>query len=201
MNKVVKLIKYEQVGFIAGMEDGIFPSEQNIMSEVEMGEERRLCYVAITRAKNKLYITYTKNRTMYGRTSYNMLSCFIRKEVPEELLEKEGGYRTQSQSYGRSYGGGFGGYNGGYGARNSYARKSELTRSPSGIGASKPKSASAESFGVKRFEAGTRVRHTAFGEGVILSARDLGGDVLYEVKFASVGVKKLMATYARLTKI
>ena len=186
--------------FIAGMEDGIFPSEQNIMSEVEMGEERRLCYVAITRAKDKLYITYTKNRTMYGRTSYNMLSCFIRKEVPEELLLKEGGYSRPQPRQG-SYGGGYGGY-GGYGGRgSSYSRKSEVSRPVAGIGVAKPKSASAEGFGVKRFEAGTRVRHTAFGEGVILSARDLGGDVLYEVKFASVGIKKLMATYARLTKI
>ena len=193
--------------FISGMEDGIFPSEQNIMSEVEMGEERRLCYVAITRAKNKLYITYTKNRTMYGRTSYNILSSFIRKEVPEELLIKEGGYRTSSLEYRRSYGGGYnssynksGGASGGFGYGNGY-KKSELSRSPAGIGAAKPKSATASSFGVKKFEAGTRVRHTAFGEGVILSAKDLGGDVLYEVKFASVGVKKLMATYARLTKI
>ena len=77
------------VVFLAGMEDGIFPSEQNRNSADEMSEERRLAYVAITRAKEKLYITYARGRMMYGRTLYGRLSCFIREEVPEQLIERD----------------------------------------------------------------------------------------------------------------
>jgi DNA helicase-2/ATP-dependent DNA helicase PcrA len=77
------------VVFLAGMEDGIFPSQQNLGEPDEMSEERRLAYVAITRAKEKLYVTYAKNRTMYGRTNYGMLSCFIREEVPSALIERD----------------------------------------------------------------------------------------------------------------
>ena len=179
--------------FLAGMEDGIFPSEQNMHDEDEMSEERRLAYVAITRAKEKLYITYAKNRMMYGKTSYNMLSVFIRREVPEELLEKQLPRREPprgSASYFRPER-----------RVEEFARassRSEIRRTPDIFGAQKKRDAS--SFGIERFAPGTVVNHTAFGEGVIISARDMGGDILYEVDFKSVGKKKLMATFAKLTR-
>lgn len=78
------------VVFLAGMEEGIFPSLNNLTSPEELQEERRLCYVAITRAKKKLYITHAKTRMLYGRTTANPLSPFIRREVPTQLLQMDG---------------------------------------------------------------------------------------------------------------
>lgn len=179
------------VVFLAGMEDGIFPSQQNFGEEEEMSEERRLAYVAITRAKEKLYVTYAKNRTMYGRTNYGMLSCFIREEVPVNLIEREG-MRASSQRasiYTQT-------------SKKPYQEpiSSEFYRRPEISGAPKAKS-TAESFGVKKFPVGTRVSHPTLGNGIILHARDMGGDVLYEVKFDTGATKKLMATYAKLRRI
>ncbi len=182
------------VVFIAGMEDGIFPSEQNMMMESELGEERRLCYVAITRAKERLYITYAKNRTMYGRTSYNMLSCFVRKEIPDRLIFRDipkNLYRVPERPSAR----------GNYSSYNKSGRHSELNRAPDTAFRTSAKTGGAASFGISKLPDGTRVRHSAFGEGVVVSSRDMGGDILYEIDFASVGRKKLMATFAKLTKI
>ncbi|MBE6644767.1 MAG: ATP-dependent DNA helicase PcrA [Ruminococcaceae bacterium] len=180
--------------FLSGMEDGIFPSQQNIGNEAEMSEERRLAYVAITRAKEKLFVTYAKNRTMYGRTNYGMLSCFIREEVPDSLIERDSP-RTAPPRAPLSYNPSV--------RRPVQQRESisgEFSRRPEISGAQRPKN-TAESFGVKKFAPGTRVRHATFGDGVILSARDLGGDVLYEVKFDAGITKKLMATYAKLRRL
>ena len=178
--------------FLAGMEDGIFPSEQNMHDDDELSEERRLAYVAITRAKEKLFITYAKNRMMYGKTSYNMLSVFIRHEIPEELLEKQMPRREPprgSASYFRPDRQRFEG---------SVSPRSEIRRTPDIFGTSKR--TNAQSFGIEKIAPGTEVVHAVFGDGVIVSAKDMGGDVLYEVDFASCGKKKLMATFAKLVK-
>ncbi|MBQ8720393.1 MAG: UvrD-helicase domain-containing protein [Clostridia bacterium] len=178
------------VVFLAGMEDGIFPSEKNMTDSAEMSEERRLAYVAITRAKEKLYITYSKNRTMYGRTTYNRLSCFVREEIPKSLLLVDSprrepprqSFMTQSPRRERAQ-------------EISYEmrRKSEI------LGKARPTGAAG--YGVEKFAPGVRVSHGIFGKGVIVSAKDLGGDVLYEVKFDSGETKRLMATFAKLVKI
>ena len=187
------------VVFIAGMEDGIFPSEQNRGDEMEMSEERRLCYVAITRAKDLLYITYAKSRMMYGRTVWGRLSSFIREEVPRNLLR----YDTPRREPPRQS------------AYSGYTRpttrpsgasgvSSEMNRAPGVRSNPQPqKKTGASGFGLEKFAPGTRVRHASFGEGVILSARDMGGDVLYQVRFdnPTVGEKRLMATFAKLTKV
>ena len=178
--------------FLAGMEDGIFPSEQNMHDEDELSEERRLAYVAITRAKEKLFITYTKNRMMYGKTNYNMLSLFIRREVPSELLDKQMPRREPPRaqvSYFRPDT---------RGQEYRAPQNSEIRRTPDIFGTQKKRDA--VSYGVTKFAPGTAVRHVMFGDGVIISAKDMGGDILYEVDFASVGKKKLMATFAKLTK-
>ena len=178
--------------FLAGMEDGIFPSQQNIGEPDEMSEERRLAYVAITRAKEKLYITYAKNRTMYGRTSYNMLSCFVREEIPDSLIERDGQRKAPPRAP-LSYN---------PGAERRQYRESvsrEFYRRPEISPTRKPRGAGG--YGIESLSPGTRVFHSIFGEGVILSSRDMGGDVLYEVKFDTGVTKKLMATFAKLTKI
>ena len=186
------------VVFLAGMEDGIFPSEQNRGDEAEMCEERRLCYVAITRAKERLVITYAKERMMYGRTVYGRLSCFIREEVPRELIQndmprREPPRQSAYNGYNRPTG-----YN-----RTGYTEAkgtSELSRAPK-VANSAPKKSGAQGFGIERLSVGTRVKHPSFGAGTILNSRDMGGDVLYEVRFDSGETKRLMATYAKLEKI
>ena len=186
------------VVFLAGMEDGIFPSESDRNDKAEMNEERRLAYVAITRAKEKLYISYAKERMMYGRTVYGMLSCFIREEVPKSFIvldmPRREPPRQTSFGYERKSG---------YGRIQDAPGSSEMRHSVS-LGASpRPtgQKKGAESFGVEKLPAGARVSHATFGEGVIESVKDIGGDVLYEVRFDSGATKKLMATYAKLKRI
>ena len=189
------------VVFLAGMEDGIFPSTQNIGEPSEMSEERRLAYVAITRAKDQLYITHAKSRLMYGKSAYNPLSRFVKMEIPPHLLEfdrpKPAPPRAQYSQYGQRP------MSQSRQPERSYFR--EFNR-PVEIGSTpKPKPQAGKSgaaqYGITKMDAGTRVRHSIFGAGTILSSRDMGGDVLYEVKFDSGEVKKLMATFARLEKI
>lgn len=183
------------VVFLAGMEDGIFPSVQNIGEEDEMSEERRLAYVAITRAKEMLYITHARNRMMYGKTTYNQLSRFVKDELPKSLMFEDSP-RPKRQSFG------YGGYQTG-GNIFSEERKSymkEFNR-PVEITQKKREKPGAAEYGITKFASGTRVHHDMFGDGEVISARDMGGDVLYEVKFDNGQVKKLMATFAKLRKI
>ena len=189
------------VVFIAGAEDGIFPSAQNFGESEEMSEERRLMYVAITRAKQMLYITHSKSRTMYGKTGYNMLSVFVREELPKELAT----FERARQEYRRDSYGSSGvrtSYNGNN-SYNSYNRRSSEVNRPIdfGIKPSAQKSRGAESFGVEKIPAGARVKHVLFGEGTVMSAKDMGGDVLYEVKFDNGQTKRLMQTFAKLERI
>lgn len=190
------------VVFLAGMEDGIFPSQQNLGEEEEMSEERRLAYVAITRARDMLYITHAKERMMYGRTTYNRLSRFVKEEMPKSLIFEDSPRRRQPSSYGSSSWGE---------RRSTYANSSYVgdrggsglseLRRPVEISTAKRSKTGAAEYGITRFAPGTRVIHDMFGEGVILSSRDMGGDVLYEVKFDNGQTKKLMATFAKLKKI
>ncbi len=181
------------VVFLAGMEDGIFPSQQNIGEPEEMSEERRLAYVAITRAKEKLYITHARERMVYGKTSYSPLSQFVRLEMPPSLI-----YEEQKRTVPPRY----------PSARytpekpKSFAGNhfSELNRRPE-ISTKPERKAGAAEYGIERFAPGSRVEHIMFGEGTVISAKDMGGDVLYEVSFDTAGTKKLMATFAKLKKI
>ena len=185
---------------LAGMEDGIFPSLQNIGEEAEMSEERRLAYVAITRAKEQLYITHARNRMMYGKTTYNQLSRFIKEELPKNLTFEDSPRPKQRQSVG------YGGYQSGqFGYQQSAHREEsnylrEFNR-PVEIAQKKREKPGAAEYGVEKFAPGTRVRHDMFGQGEILSSRDMGGDVLYEVRFDNGQTKKLMATFAKLKKV
>ncbi len=184
------------VVFLAGMEEGIFPSESDKGDKAEMSEERRLAYVAITRAKEKLYVTYAKSRMMYGRTMYGMLSSFIRNEVPQDLTysdrprqapPRQSGYQIPRPIAAAS-------------AR--LSENSEMRRSVNMSGATAPRARTgAAGFGVEKLAPGTKVSHAVFGAGEILTARDMGGDVLYEVRFDNGQTKKLMATFAKLKKI
>lgn len=154
----------------------------------EMEEERRLCYVAITRAKQRLYISHAKQRMIYGRTAAALPSRFLR-EIPEEYLERKGSFRPRAE--GPAFSGSYGGnasYGGGYtGTRQTAARSDELKR------AYAEKSAPTASLELNK---GDMVKHAAFGKGMVLSVMKMGGDALLEIAFDDIGTKKLMAKTA-----
>lgn len=172
--------------FIPGMEEGIFPGMQTILSadSADMEEERRLAYVAITRAKQKLYLLHTASRLMFGRTSANPISRFV-QEIPFELIDSE---TVQSMPY-----------------RPSSTVKTYFTSKPvydDKITVDKPLfSTPVKKGSTDRFSEGDRVKHPMFGVGEIISVKPMGTDTLYEIIFERFGTKKLMATYAKLTKI
>lgn len=171
--------------FLPGMEDGIFPGMQTIMaSDAEMEEERRLAYVAITRAKDKLYILHTKNRMLYGRTTYNPISRFV-GEIPSELVSDETPVPAvkndvQVKEYFK-------------------AQRSKPSFDDT-VTVNKPLFTKAPASKGSAFSEGDRVSHITFGTGEVLSVTPMGTDILYEIRFDRVGTKKLMASYARLRK-
>ena len=203
------------VVLLPGFEDGIFPGYQTMFDPVELEEDRRLCYVAVTRAREELYITRAKSRMLYGQTNRNAPSRFI-GDIPAGLTEEID--RSQSHSdfgdfggsrYGQTSFGGYGGnrYGGGY----SYsAPKQEMTSVRPGYTAT-PRAAGtqvtvgqapkATATGACRFAVGDVVKHASFGTGKILSTSPMAGDTLLVIDFDKVGQKKLMANYAKLDKV
>ena len=202
------------VVFLPGMEEGLFPGMQTITEgQSEMEEERRLAYVAITRAKKELCILHTRNRLLYGQTMYNPVSRFV-SEIPESLIEKldEGqanAVRVGQNRYGEyTYGqhGAYGAYGNNYNApvpqkRTYYTENATRTQQTSSLGKPATPARPAASTSREVFAPGDRVKHLNFGEGEILSVKSMGADTLYEVMFDTVGTKKLMATYAKLKKL
>ena len=182
--------------FLPGMEEGLFPGHQSIMQPDEIEEERRLAYVALTRAKKKLYITHVHDRMINGSTQFNQLSRFA-EEIPPELVE-ESDASASSQAVRVSFGqngrsaSSFGSTSyGGY-PKTSFGTPKRPAQ------ASRPQARPATV--APAFSVGDRVKHGTFGVGTILSVRAMGADTLYEIAFDDVGTKKLMATYAKLTK-
>ena len=199
------------VVFLPGMEEGLFPGMQTITEgPTEMEEERRLAYVAITRAKKELYILHTRNRLLYGQTMYNPVSRFV-SEIPEALIEKldEGqanNIRVGQSRYSEYTYGQHGAYGNNFNApvqqkRTYYSESATRTQQTPSFG--KPIMPSRPAAGTARevFAPGDRVKHMNFGEGEILSVKSMGADTLYEIMFDTVGTKKLMATYAKLKKL
>ncbi len=177
-----KGLEFDNV-YLPGLEEGLFPSYQSIGEQAELEEERRLCYVAVTRARKKLCITYVKNRLMYGQTQYNMPSRFL-GELPEANCTLEQLPKRESLASGYAY------------ARNRSAVSSFAREVKRPVAASSGAAAPAE-----RLCVGDEVKHIKFGHGIILSITDMSGDYLYEVAFDNFGTKKMMATFAKLTKL
>ncbi|MDD6478344.1 MAG: 3'-5' exonuclease [Oscillospiraceae bacterium] len=179
--------------YLIGMEEGVFPGNQSIYGgESEIEEERRLAYVAITRAKKNLVITNASTRMLYGSTNRNLPSRFLR-EIPESLCDISAAVSGYSAafSFGDTYSqrssyspGGFGdtpqNRNGGSYLKGSYSAEE------------KPKSSGAG------FKAGQTVEHKTFGRGLVVSVTPMGADSMLEIAFDNVGTKKLMAAYAKL---
>lgn len=175
-----KGLEFDNV-FVTGLEEGIFPSSRSLDNEADLEEERRLAYVAVTRAKKKLYFTSASGRLLYGQTQRNITSRFI-KEAGRELVEKhdnttldnnkdEGITAMQSASLQQQL------------ARNRMLQKSASIKTPT-----------------EYFE-GEKISHNIFGEGVIISVKKMANDALLEIAFEKVGTKKIMANFAKLKKI
>ncbi len=179
--------------FLVGFEDGLFPGMRAIGDQEEMEEERRLCYVAITRAKQTLTISYAKQRMLYGRTNAALKSRFL-SEIPESCVIHKGGTRIRPEhpSYGSLGGyGTYGGYQNHKPSAQQIARKEHIKRSEaSDLTASVQKTAYLE------LNKGDMVSHAAFGKGMVVSVMKMGGDALLEIAFDDIGTKKLMAKTA-----
>lgn len=185
------------VVFIPGMEEGIFPGNQSMFSEEDLEEERRLAYVGITRAKKKLYLISSQQRMLYGQTSRNMPSRFLR-EIPSSVIDDQSVVARRSTGFSSP--------------RTAYAnasRRESGYSSHNKIGSYTQSSNSAHKFGQTGngaqknnidFKVGDTVSHKSFGTGTILTVTPMGGDMLLEVAFDKAGTKKMMANYARLEK-
>ncbi|MDO5141704.1 MAG: 3'-5' exonuclease [Eubacteriales bacterium] len=170
------------VVFLAGMEDGLFPGFRAMEREEDMEEERRLCYVALTRAKEQLCLTCAERRLLYGRTQYAHPSRFI-DEMPRETLDSnivEGRLFQQATRPDPGL------------ARPQVARARSVSPAAVSISAARPQTAAA----LPDYPAGCRVRHRAFGEGLVVSVKPMGGDALLEIAFDQKGTKRLMAKSA-----
>lgn len=198
-----KGLEFPQV-FVVGMEEGLFPGNRAMGDGAEMEEERRLCYVAMTRAREKLTLTNARQRTLYGRTTPCMPSRFL-NEIPEENMEwlskpqpRSESWEERDSDYGdRGYGSSYGGYGQRSAApvvtrREPAEPKAGTLRSAAGASKAAPKAAAPR----MQIQAGETVEHDAFGRGLVLSVRSMGGDALVEVAFDSVGTKKLMLKMA-----
>ena len=200
------------VVFLVGMEEGIFPGYKSISEPKELEEERRLCYVGITRAKENLFLTCSKQRTIFGSTSYNPISRFL-NEIPEELLdgyeESFGETSNKEKMFNDSK------YSWSYGNKKDNNIKTYKIEEKESIAAASNKSSgfafrTAESFlnnltkkstsnvDLSQYKSGIRVIHKKFGEGTINKVEPEGEDLKVDIDFDKVGHKRLMAKYANL---
>lgn len=171
-----KGLEYNNV-YIIGAEENLFPSYLSLNSTADLEEERRLAYVAVTRAKQKLYITNAAERMLYGRISRNMPSRFL-KEIPQELTE------VTDEAANRQY-------------QKPAERPKPIAKPETGIsvGVSKKETA------VIDYVVGDRIHHGTFGDGVVKSMSPMSNDILVEVAFDNGTTKKIMANFAKLAKL
>jgi DNA helicase-2/ATP-dependent DNA helicase PcrA len=173
------------VVFMAGMEEGLFPHSRSAESDEELEEERRLCYVGITRAKERLILTHASERRLYGYPQANPVSRFV-QELPEEAMEKMGGYATEV-----------------------YTPADKARWNPGFTGSSPRPAVVPERFTVpeKKSEGegtyykGAVVKHAKFGLGTIQRSEGSGDDLKISVSFPGHGVKTLAVKYAKLEMI
>ena len=196
-----KGLEFDRV-YVTGMDEGVFPGNRAMGEQEEMEEERRLCYVAMTRAKKSLTMTHVRQRMLFGQTEPKMPSRFL-EEIPEKNMQWigkpeprrevqweddwSGSWSAVPRGMYRDY-------------ESKYQQKPESVQRAVSAARRAP---SATSAPLMQLKAGEQVRHSAFGEGMVLSVRPMGGDALLEVAFDKVGTKKLMlkAAGAHLIKL
>ena len=176
------------VVFMIGMEEGIFPHSRSLMEEAELEEERRLCYVGITRAREELHLLNAWQRTLYGNYMHNLPSRFVR-EVPDTLLDQAGAGRNVNGAAGFTAAG----------RQGNYAPEAKLRYTAAQTASTATQSASTgttDSYGL-----GDKVEHGKFGQGVVVSVKGEGADAEISVAFPNIGIKTLVAKYAPLKKL
>ena len=178
-----KGLEFDHV-FLVGFEDGLFPGMRAIGDTQEMEEERRLCYVAITRAKKTLDITHARQRMLYGRTNAAMASRFL-GEIPENCLVRKGNTRPERRSTASAFDDGWSNYRPAP-VRQEQIKRSERTNLTSSVSKAP----------VIELKKGDMITHTAFGRGMVLSVMKMSGDALLEIAFDQIGTKRLMAKAA-----
>ena len=192
------------VVFLVGMEEGIFPGYKSISEPKELEEERRLCYVGITRAKNHLYITCSKRRTIFGSTSCNAVSRFV-KEIPKELLDGFDEEVKRNENFSDTP------FEWKYGSNNGQVKtykiedKKNITNNNTAFAfrsaesfLSKLNKSTQEQVDLSKYQKGQRVYHKKFGDGTINSIEKEGEDLKIDIQFDKAGHKRLMAKYAGL---
>lgn len=200
------------VVFMVGMEEGVFPSARSVDEPNGLEEERRLCYVGITRAREFLYMTCAKSRTIFGSTSYNDISRFL-KEIPEEFLSEESSLsRNESKleatfDNGNNYEWNYGGNSGvkkynigqsGVTAFGKVAASGFSFKTPESFLNGLNKKQSTGNFDISQYKSGTRVYHKKFGEGTINYIEEEEEDYKVDISFDKAGHKRLMAKFAGL---
>ena len=210
------------VVFLVGMEEGIFPGYKSIGEPQELEEERRLCYVGITRAKENLFLTCARQRTIFGSTSCNSVSRFV-KEIPanmldgyEDIEDRNNRYPDNESNYSWEYGERRSSYNdsygGGYYGGSSVSAYKDIAAASSRGKSTTYQFRSADSFlnslntnkkknddlDLSSFKAGVKVYHKKFGEGIINSVETEGEDLKVDISFEKAGHKRLMAKFAGL---
>ncbi|MDE5620687.1 MAG: ATP-binding domain-containing protein, partial [Ruminococcus sp.] len=179
-----KGLEYENV-FVIGMEEGIFPSSRSFDNEEDLEEERRLAYVAITRAKKKLYLTSARQRMLFGQIHRNVTSRFMR-EIGNELIEKHDNAARMKNKINEN--------DNPVTAVHSSTLQQQLARNRMhSVTPSKMENAS--------YSAGERVQHNVFGEGTVISSKAMANDALLEIAFDKAGTKRIMANHAKLKKL
>ena len=178
-----KGLEYDNI-FVIGLDDGIFPSSRSFDSEEDMEEERRLAYVAITRARKKLYLTNASQRMLFGQTQRNVTSRFMR-EIGSDIIEKHDNAAAMKNRLAEK--------DDTVTEVHSSTLQQQLARNKFHAGG--PAKAAVE------YTAGEKVQHNIFGEGTILSVKKMANDAMLEIAFEKVGTKKIMANYAKLKKI
>ena len=206
------------VVFLVGMEEGIFPGFRSIGEPEAIEEERRLCYVGVTRARENLFLTCSKMRTVFGSTSCNAPSRFL-EEIPQELLDGyEDSFGTgikkqkEEREYAWTYGNGSGAGTGkiksynindiagktAVAASSVFGKASSFGRTAESFLSGLEKSSASESVDLSKYSTGVRVFHKKFGEGVITKTEPEGEDLKVDISFDKVGHKRLMAKFAKL---
>jgi ATP-dependent DNA helicase UvrD (EC 3.6.1.-) len=161
-----------EVVFVAGLEDGLFPHENALQETRGLEEERRLAYVALTRARRQLYLTHAQSRVLHGQVRYGVRSRFL-EEIPEFLCH----------------------------ILNPCAKRHELFFGARALKPVRSSETSTEFAKTGKFHIGQRVRHDKFGEGVVLAREGQGGEGRVQVNFRDVGMKWLALAFARLTSL
>jgi len=171
------------VVFLSGLEDGLFPGQRSMASEDDLAEERRLCYVGITRARARLFMTFAGQRTLFGQTQYQKKSRFL-TEIPGELLDEQATEQKSAFSF-----------------DSDTSRRGDYQSPADKVSFSTLPKVNDLPKGETNFKVGDKVEHRKFGGGVVKVAQAVGNDMRLEVDFENVGRKNLLAAYANLKKI